>query len=114
MESLCRRFFSSLNRYIRNAMTFAFDHTAGFWYRLQRQGCTKQLIKVEAAGRFSGVRRLPGTGPSALETHAFPTPAIQNQQLTLRNAGSGGPGAAGPLPGKVGPGLPMTTSTTRP
>jgi hypothetical protein len=65
-----------------------FHHTAGFWSRLQRQGCTKPLIKVEAAGRSSRVRRLPGTGPGALETHAFPTPALQKQQLTLRKAGS--------------------------
>src|SRR5438874_536034 len=34
-----------------------------------------------------------GRSPGAFETHAFPTPALQNQQLTLRGAGSLGRGS---------------------
>ena len=55
---------------------------------MQPQGCTKQLFKVTVAWPVARARRLPGVTPSALETHAFPTPALQNQQLTLRKAGS--------------------------
>src|SRR5581483_5187784 len=36
----------------------------------------------------AGAWRLPGVAPGASETHAFPTPALQNQQLALRGAGS--------------------------
>src|SRR5207247_6217830 len=89
MDCPCRRFFSSFSSFSSAYLTTAFrPHRLVSRSRLQHQGCTKQLFKVGVAWPFARARRLPSVTPSALETHAFPTPALQNQQLTLRKAGS--------------------------
>ena len=59
-----------------------------FASRLQRQDCTKHVIKVQVRGPHAGTPRRPGVAPGAFETHTFPTSALQNHQLTLRKAGS--------------------------
>jgi hypothetical protein len=59
-----------------------------FESRLQHQGCTKHVTKVQVRQPDFGTRRLPGLAPGAFETHTFPTPAPQNQQLAPRRTGS--------------------------
>jgi hypothetical protein len=59
-----------------------------FASRLQHPGCTKHVIKVPVRGPDFRNPRLPGVSPGAFETHSFPTSALQNHQLTLREAGS--------------------------
>jgi len=59
----------------------------GFSLAVAAPGCTKQLCKVQAAWPFTRAGRLPGVPPGALETHAFPTPALQNHRLAPRGAG---------------------------
>ena len=58
--------------------------------RLQHPGCTKHVMKVQGRQPALGTLRLPGLAPGAFETHAFPAPALQNQQRTPRRAGSFG------------------------
>src|SRR5271163_4667093 len=88
MECPCRRILLRSRRYNRNPLTLPIDYAAGFSLTVAARGCTKQVFKVQAVRPFLGTRRLPGVTPGALETHAFPTPALQNQQLALRGAGS--------------------------
>src|SRR5262245_56321953 len=59
-----------------------------FASRLQHPGCTKHVIKVPGRGPSFRGPRLPDVSPGAFETHSFPTSALQNHQLTLREAGS--------------------------
>src|SRR5262245_54635568 len=61
-----------------------------FESRLQHPGCTQHVIKVQVRGPHDRIPRLPRVSPGAFETHSFPTSALPNHQLTLREAGSFG------------------------
>ena len=93
MEPLCRRFSLRFICYHRNAWTPVFRPRRQVSIAVAAPG----LHPTANQGRSRRpLHRGPGTAgrsSGAFETHAFPTSALQNQQLTLRGAGSLGRGS---------------------